>query len=135
MLASARRTWQRHDMRSLRFCLTFAACAAIAACGGERTPEIADQGGEPIDCALDGTRNLEHICMLEIVEGTDRFILLRPDGGFRRLEGNPERGWHLADGAEDLTVSIEFDVGRIEFIVGGDRFAMPVSLLPKNSNG
>ena len=121
-------------MLLFRPCLMIAACAAVAACGGERTPALADQGGEMIECALDGGERFEKVCMLQMIEGTDRFVLWRPDGGFRRLESDPNGGWRLVDGAEELNGSSGFDVDPAEFVVANDRFAIPLSSLPQRRN-
>lgn len=118
-------------MLSLRPCLTLSACAALAACWDGGAPEIAEQGGLPVDCALDGGESFETACMLKPVEGTHQFVLWRPDGGFRRFESSPGGGWQAADGAELATSSTETNSEFLELTVAGDRFRIKSSQLPE----
>ncbi|QKG71699.1 hypothetical protein [Erythrobacter mangrovi] len=111
-------------MLPLRPCLTLSACAALAACGNAGAPEVAEQGGLPVDCALDGAEIFETVCMLKHVEGANQFVLWRPDGGLRRFESSPDGGWQEADGAEQAVSRTEFDGDFVEFTVAGDRFRM-----------
>ena len=110
-------------MNCFRFSPLFALAAALGACGGEVSPEIAEQGGTPVECALGGETGFANSCRL--VEVADRgetyFIIRHPDGGFRRLAlAETESGFEAGDGAD--TSESYRDGDKVYLSIGGDRY-------------
>ena len=110
-------------MNRFRLFPCVAIAAALGACGGEVSPEISEQGGVPVECALGGESDYSSSCRL--VEVADRgetyFIMRHPDGGFRRLAlAETESGFEAGDGAD---VSESFREGDdVVLTIGSDRY-------------
>ena len=122
-LAPAAPAWQRRGMDLPRASLIFAGAVSLASCGGEVSPAVSEQGGEPIECALAGNTDFGPGCRLvEVAEkGATYFIVRHNDGGFRRLElAETETGFVAGDGAEESTSYRDGDY--VVLTVGGDRY-------------
>ncbi|MEZ5682299.1 MAG: hypothetical protein R3E14_13500 [Erythrobacter sp.] len=104
---------------------------ALAGCGrGEVSPEISEQGGKPVECALAGAADFARNCMIVVESGEDTFLIRHSDGGFRRFALDPETGWQVADGSAQLEIGGGPDTGSMEFSVGKDRYLVPITELP-----
>jgi hypothetical protein len=91
----------------------------------------ADASDDRVDCAVDGAA-FAHSCTVERVTGDEGLVLtLRaPSGGFRRLLVTKDgRGVVAADGAEPAKVTV-LGPGRIEVVIGGDRYRLPATVRP-----
>lgn len=95
--------------------------ALLAACGGvEPAPDIAEQGGEQIACALDGADAFAEECRL--IEANGKWRVVHPDGGFRLLE-KADGGFVTADGAAQAEATR--DGGMIVLAIENDRYRLP----------
>ena len=112
-------------MALIRLPFSLAAAALVAGCGATPSPEIAEQGGEPIACALGGAERLEADCMLVRASDGGELVIRHPDGGFRRFVGSAGADWRTADGAQAVAASAPQADGTIELAVGEDRYRLP----------
>ena len=109
------------SMRTSSVALAF----LLVSCGSKQGEA---PSGNAIDCALDGATEFAKVCTAEIVDGG--LVLHRPDGGFRRLQGNGV-ALRTADGADAIEVSEIPTMGGFELKIGGDRYR---TLLPAPTN-
>lgn len=111
-------------MISLRLPLSIVlAASAFGGCSADVSPDVAEQGGQPVECALGNSADFRHGCRLvEIAgKGATYFIVRHPDGGFRRLElADSETGFVAGDGAAASSSAREGDY--VILSVGGDRY-------------
>ncbi|PZT87922.1 MAG: hypothetical protein DI637_08620 [Citromicrobium sp.] len=110
-------------MRSkLTYRLGLAGLAALplAGCGPpDAAPDIAEQGGEPVECALDGAEDFSADCM--VMDSGGVRVVFHPDGGFRRLEGGSlPTSYDGADVARSQT-----EQGFTVVSIGDDRYRFP----------
>ncbi|QZD88146.1 hypothetical protein [Qipengyuania psychrotolerans] len=97
----------------------------MGACSSEPAPapEVAEQGGVSVECALGGTEKFSSECFLvEAEAGTDtKFVVRHPDGGFRLLAlSESPTGFEAHDGA---AVSLsERDGDWVVLTIEGDRY-------------
>jgi hypothetical protein len=94
--------------------------AALPAC----SPDPPTPAGEMIACALDGAADFAEVCVLER-DGL-RFLIRRPDGGFRRFEPLEGRGIRSIDGA-DAAILVPLADGMTEIAVERDRYRVRVA--------
>ncbi len=110
------------EQHAKRTFLPISSALALAACA-QPTPEIAEQGGQAIECAVDGAVEYANVCRLvEIAVPNDPYFIVRhPDGGFRKLalEENPS-GFTAGDGAERARSWREGEYAVLE--IGTDRY-------------
>lgn len=95
----------------------------LAGCGGEVSPEIAEQGGEPLECAVNGASEYASSCRILEVSNADGtyFIVRHPDGGFRRLElAETVTGFVAGDGADESSSVRDGDY--VVLTIGVDRY-------------
>ena len=92
-----------------------ALCIVLAGCG-ETEPEIVERAGVPVECAS-GQGEMQPSCAL--LRETEGVVILRSDGGFRRLLFS-EGVYQTADGFHEATQSREGD--RIELAVANERY-------------
>ena len=87
---------------------------------------MAEEGAEPVLCALDGEGEWSDECRLETarVGGANVFVIRHPDGGFRRLVERGD-GFASVDGFE--TARSEVRDGRIYVTIGNDSYNFPAS--------
>ena len=81
------------------FALT--AVLGVAACS-EPAPEIAAEGGDVVECALDGSGTFAPDCRLLELPATQgsAWMIRHPDGGFHRVERDAASGAYVTgDGA------------------------------------
>ncbi len=103
-------------MLSLAKHARWAGLMALASC----SPDAADAPeGEQVACALDDAENFAEVCVLQ--RDGPRFIVYRPDGGFRRFEPVAGQGVRSIDGA-DAAIITDLADGRTEIAVDGDRY-------------
>ena len=100
-------------------------CLAIAACssGPEPAPEVAEQGGEPVECALAGAEDFTPECALLPSADAESMarVIQHPDGGFRVFEyGDTKSGLVARDGADQSVETVEGD--KVIVAIGGDRY-------------
>lgn len=107
----------------------------LAGCGIDPSPEIAEQGGQPIECSLDGKADFADACMIAVTQGEESFVIRHPDGGFRRFISDGRGGWQMADGAAPLEIAREPAGSSFQFTVENDRYLVPVSQLPRQVTG
>ncbi len=103
-----------------------------SACSGEpaESPQVADQGGEPVECALDGGEIFAPVCSLLPSADAESLarVIQHPDGGFRVFEyGETNSGLLARDGADSSVEMVEGD--KVIVSIGNDRyrFEMPVA--------
>ncbi|QPD00148.1 hypothetical protein [Qipengyuania soli] len=99
------------------------AVGALGGCSAEVSPDVAEQGGRPVECALGNAADFEPGCRLVEVadKGATYFIVRHPDGGFRRLElAETASGFVAGDGAAASMSTREGDY--VILSVGGDRY-------------
>ena len=86
---------------------------------------MAEEGAEPVLCALEGEGEWSEDCRLETarVGGANVFVIRHPDGGFRRLVERGD-GFASVDGFE--TARSEVRNGRIYVTIGNDSYNFPV---------
>ena len=94
--------------------------AALPAC----SPDPPTPAGEMIACALDGAADFAEVCVLE--RDGPRFLIRRPDGGFRRFEPLEGRGIRSIDGA-DAAILVPLADGMTEIAVERDRYRVRVA--------
>lgn len=97
----------------------------LAGCGGaDPAPEIAEQGGDLVECALDGANDFAKECRLiaPAAGSAAKWRIVHPDGGFRLLEKG-ESGYATADGATQADV-VE-DSGTVLVTIETDRYRLP----------
>jgi hypothetical protein len=106
-------------MRTFRAALLL---ALVAGC--HRTSSIDVPEADRIDCATGGATEFSRDCALE--RSTDAGVLTihHADGGFRKLNVDPDGTITAADGAIEATGHPLAD-GRLEVEVGGDRYRLP----------
>ncbi|TMM50034.1 hypothetical protein [Qipengyuania marisflavi] len=95
---------------------------ALAGCSAA-SPGIAEAGGVTIGCALNGAAAFSEECRLvELVEGRDTsFVILHPDGGFRRLDlAETPSGFVSRDGASEAVS--EFVGDYVVMTIENDRY-------------
>ena len=120
-------SWSRTKI-SLRLGLskpTLLVCLLAASCS-----RSSDEGpqGETIACALDGAADFAQVCVLE--RDGPRFLIRRPDGGFRRFEPIEGRGIRSIDGA-DAAILVPLADGSTEIAIDGDRYRVRVAAPPE----
>ncbi len=103
-----------------------------SACSGEpeASPQVADQGGEPVECALDGGEIFAPVCSLLPSADAESLarVIQHPDGGFRVFEyGETNSGLLARDGADSSVETVEGN--KVIVSIGNDRyrFEMPVA--------
>ena len=98
----------------------WAGVVALASC----SPNPPSPAGETIACALDGAADFAQVCVLE--RDGPRFLIRRPDGGFRRFEPIEGRGLRSIDGA-DAAILVPLADGSTEIAIDGDRYRVRVA--------
>lgn len=94
----------------------------LTGCGApEPAPDIAEQGGEAVECALDGAEEFSQDCrLIEPADGTDgKWRVVHPDGGFRLFE-ETSGDFATADGADQAETAHES--GKVTLTVENDRY-------------
>jgi len=109
-------------MRSLRPCLILAACASVAACGGEPSPDVAEQGGVPVECAPAGAQEFVATCYLVAAPSPEAdWVIRHKDGTFHRLmRGDNPAGLAARDGAHPAEATVSD--GFIYLTIDHDRY-------------
>jgi hypothetical protein len=108
---------------SLRISSLVALIPLIAACGAQSPPPP----GDTVDCAIGAGADLEAVCTLEQVAGTDEIVIHHPDGGFRRFARSADGAMLMPlDGAEPLVPQGE---DPLQFSVDEDRYAIAPGLI------
>lgn len=109
-------------MFSLRFSLILAACVSVAACGGERSPDVAGHGGVPVECAPAGAQEFDATCYLVAAPSPEADWAIRhEDGSFHRLmRGDNPAGLAARDGAHDAKATVSD--GFIYLTIDHDRY-------------
>ena len=100
-------------------------------------PACADSPGPArIECRTNEDAAFERVCLLEGREDGQggAMIVRRPDGGFRRFALDPEGRHMTVDGADEMSRTYDADNDRAEFAVDGDRYSVPLSLLPRQGD-
>lgn len=112
---------------SLRISSAIAALLVASACSqGDAVQAQAEQGADPIECAIGAGSDFGPDCLVErTTEGDTQVLVVRhANGGFRRLEQLPAgAGIASLDGADPVTQSLDGDV--LEVSVGSDRYRFP----------
>ncbi|MBO6769608.1 MAG: hypothetical protein JJ901_15050 [Erythrobacter sp.] len=102
------------------------AVSALCACGV--APDIAAEGGTPVDCALQGASDFASECRLvQMGEGSDTYYVMRhPDGGFRKLApADTPAGFVEFDGSQQAESTREG--GTVTLTIGADRYRWEAS--------
>lgn len=126
--------WQRRGMSLHRSLFPLAALGLMAGCGGSTSPEIAEQGGEPIECALAGAESFERSCMLDRGPDQKQILVRHPDGGFRRFAETGDGMWQTVDGAQEVRAERMVDKGLTLLEIGDDRYRLPATGMAETSD-
>lgn len=88
------------------------------------TQEVAQEGAEPVQCALAGEGDWSDACRLETarVAGANIYIVRHPDGSFRRLLQRDD-GFVALDGADEARSEVRD--GRVIVTVAEDAYSFP----------
>lgn len=89
--------------RKVKF-LILSLSLVLTACGqGEVSPDVAEQGGKPIECAPSGAREFNATCYLVGAPAPeDQWVVRHQDGSFHRLEsGDNPAGLAARNGASE----------------------------------
>ncbi len=89
--------------------LALAAVIGVAACS-DPAPEIAAEGGEVVECALNGAETFKPDCRLLEAPATEghAWMIRHPDGGFRRVERSDIPGGYITgDGSIEGSAVVE----------------------------
>ena len=111
----------------------------IAGCSGETETVIAVAEDEAIACAIGPGAEFAPVCALEWEAAQDgaakrAFLIVHPDGGFRRLELEPVTAeLSVRDGAGELVDLPSAVDGIFEFSIDGDRYRVPLAKLLEDS--
>ena len=112
---------------SLRISSAVAVLLVASACSqGDAVQAQAEQGADPIECAIGPGSDFGPDCLVERTNDGDAKVLVvrHANGGFRRLEQLPDgAGLAAYDGADVVTQSLDGDLLVVE--VGGDRYRFP----------
>ncbi len=103
---------------------TAALCLAAILGACSEGQGVAEEGAEPLLCALEGEGDWSDDCRLETarVGGANVLVIRHPDGGFRRLVERGD-GFASVDGFE--TARSEIRDGRIYVTIGNDKYNFP----------
>ena len=88
-------------------------------------PSASEPAGEEIACALKGDVDFKKVCLLE--RNANELTVIRPDGGFRRIEMLSGGAFGVLDGAEYASV-IPRANGETEIAIGGDIYRLPANV-------
>ncbi|WP_324827258.1 hypothetical protein [Qipengyuania zhejiangensis] len=104
-----------------------AAGLLLIGCGDQpKSPPISDQGGEPVECALDGAAEFAPVCTLTQISSVSGpvWVVQHPDGGFRRFVlADTASGFASADGS--ARARSETMEGQSVTAVENDRYRWP----------
>ena len=98
----------------------------VAACS-DPAPEIATEGGDVVECALNGAEVFAPDCRLLELPATEghAWMIRHPDGGFRRVERSDIPGGYITgDGSIEASAVIEN--GYTILTIDNDRYRWAV---------